>query len=300
MKAVQSPEFSVIIPTYNRPGPLNACLKALATQDVELEFEVIVVDDGGSCDAGLVVEAWRESLDVRLRRRSNGGPAAARNAGAETARGRWLAFTDDDCEASPGWLAAMKRATQENPEALLGGRTLNALTNNPCASASQLIQDSAYMYYNQQAAGASFFAANNMVLPAAGFRELGGFDPSFRTAEDRDLCDRWRASGRILMYVPEAVIRHSREMGLREFWRQHVGYGRGARRFQVAHRKRDATTSTIQPGFYCWLLRAAPRLLRDQPSPLAQAALLGIWQLANTTGFFLEWLKSENRHHEAR
>ena len=44
-----APLFSVIIPTYNRPQPLAACLNALADSTLPASaYEVIVVDDGGA------------------------------------------------------------------------------------------------------------------------------------------------------------------------------------------------------------------------------------------------------------
>jgi len=290
------PTFSVIIPTYNRPLQLGACLAALAKQNLPAGFEVIVVDDGGDYDIDAVIGAWRQRLEVRCLRMANCGPSAARNHGAAAAKGAWLAFTDDDCEAAPEWLAALEAALENSPGALVGGRTVNALENNICAAASQLIQDLAYRYYNSGPAGPSFFAANNLAVPAEDFLRLGGFDSSFRTAEDRDLCDRWRLSGRPLVYAPKAVVRHRRPMRLGEFWRQHVGYGRGARRFQLAHQRRDQSSSTIRPDFYLWALRTLPRLLQDQPKRLRILALLAVWQAANTTGFLLEVLRKESRH----
>ncbi len=297
MKTSAGPlEFSVIVPTFNRPVQLGACLAALAEQNVSARYEVIVVDDGGEADVGSIVDRWKERMEVCCLRVKNGGPAAARNVGAATAKGKWLAFTDDDCVAAPQWLAALKEAFENSPRSLLGGRTVNALENNACAAASQLIQDLAYTYYNSGPDGPSFFAANNMALPAEDFRLLGGFDHSFRTAEDRDLCDRWRLSGRRMAYVPEALIRHHRPMQLVEFWRQHLSYGRGARRFQLAHRRRDHSRSTIRPDFYLWVLRALPCLLRHQPRRLGILGLLAVWQAANLTGFLLEAVRRRDRH----
>src|SRR3990172_8034733 len=197
--------FSVIIPTCNRPVQLGVCLRALAAQDYPKDgFEVVVVDDGGDFPAAAVVRELDLDLDLRLLRQSNQGPGAARNAGAEQARGYCLAFTDDDCLPEPGWLsalAAVQSSSHPHP-VMLGGPVVNALTGSACSSASQLIVDLVYEYYNGDSCQPRFFASNNMALPAASFRALGGFEPSFRTAEDRDLCDRWLQNGHTLLYVP--------------------------------------------------------------------------------------------------
>src|SRR3712207_1403127 len=92
------PFFSVIVPTYERPAQLAACLGALARLDCPAaSFEVIVVDDGSAAAPGRRLDEFRDLLDVRLLTQANAGPAAARNRGASEARGSFLAFTDDDC-----------------------------------------------------------------------------------------------------------------------------------------------------------------------------------------------------------
>ena len=70
--------FSVIIPTYNRAATLNQCLQALAGLGYPRgNFEVVVVDDGGSASLESLLEPWRGSLQLRLLKQENAGPAAA-------------------------------------------------------------------------------------------------------------------------------------------------------------------------------------------------------------------------------
>jgi glycosyltransferase involved in cell wall biosynthesis len=292
----------VIIPTYDRPRPLSACLRALAEQRFSRDrFEVVVVDDGGRESCEQVVAAFRESLRICSLRQRNRGPAAARNAGARTAGGRFLAFTDDDCEPEPEWLASLDGALRCEPGVMVGGRTVNSLPDDPCSRASQFIQDFVYAHYNPDPRGARFFASNNMAMAASGFSAVQGFDAKFRTSEDRDICDRWYRSGRSMIYVPEAVVRHSHRTGLFRYWMQHVGYGRGARRFLVHRNRRDPNSPFIEAEFYRKLLTSLPAVLRSTPRPCLLAFLLFLWQMANVTGFALETvlpLKSANCHRE--
>src|SRR6266498_390709 len=81
------------------------------------------------------------------------------------------------------------------PGTMVGGRTLNALPGNLCSTLSHLVVDAAYACYNADPDNARFFASNNLAVPTRRFLELGGFDPEFTTAEDRDLCARWLESG---------------------------------------------------------------------------------------------------------
>jgi glycosyltransferase involved in cell wall biosynthesis len=85
------PMFSVIIPTYNRPGLLAEAVESVLSQSVD-DLECIVVDDA-SPEPVVAPEDPRVRV---IRRRTNGGEPAARNTGLKTARGRWLAFLDDD------------------------------------------------------------------------------------------------------------------------------------------------------------------------------------------------------------
>src|SRR5205085_898532 len=121
------PRFSVVVPTYERHAQLAACIGALARLDYPRErFEVLIVDDGSARRPREVVEPFRDALDVKLLAQENKGPAAARNLGARHARGEFLAFTDDDCEPEREWLRAFALRFAQEPERVVGGRTVNA------------------------------------------------------------------------------------------------------------------------------------------------------------------------------
>ena len=97
--------FSVVIPTYNRPSQLRECLEALADQDYpRTAFEVIVVDDGSTESLRGIDDLFRAKLPLVFLRQQNAGPASARNTGAQHAKGRYIAFTDDDCVPARDWL----------------------------------------------------------------------------------------------------------------------------------------------------------------------------------------------------
>jgi len=288
------PTFSVIIPAYQRADHLERCLEALVTVCAGRDdCEVIVVDDGSAVPLEDAVLAFSGRLPVRYLQQANAGPGAARNTGAAQARGEYLVFTDDDCLPTPGWLTALYGELAAEPHRLVGGPLRNALTDNPYSAASAAIVELAYAYYNRDWRHARFLATNNLAVPADTFRILGGFDQRFRTAEDRDLCDRWRAAGYPLVYAPDAVVLHAHTLTLRRFWRQHVGYGRGAYRFYRAHAQRTAGESTLDASFYFEVLQTLPRLLAGQPFGRAVGllALLVVWQAANTTGFVSEALQ---------
>lgn len=286
-----APSFSIIIATYSRPTQLAACLESLSRLDYSRDrYEVIVVDDGGDPPAASVVARAPPTLRISQLRQANAGPAAARNLGAASATGNFLAFTDDDCLPQPDWLTAMARALTAYPGCMVGGATVNANVGNLCSATSQLIQDIVYRHYNVDPERARFLASNNLALAAAAFREIGGFDPGFRTAEDRELCDRWLAGGRRLIYYPPARVAHVRHLTLWSFCRQHFGYGMGAGRFHRQRASRHPGGPVADFRFHLdirnWLwgpITAAPP---RQVVPLA--VLIGAWQISNLAGFLWE------------
>lgn len=283
------PDFSVVVPTYERPAQLASCLRALARLDYPRErFEVIIIDDASRARPLELFEQFRGALDLKLLEQTkNRGPAAARNLGARRARGEFLAFTDDDCEPERGWLRAFAARFAEGPARIVGGRTVNALAENPYAETSQLIIEVVYEHFNRDARDARFFASNNFAIQAAGFRDAGGFDETFRTSEDRELCARWRSLGFGMTYEPRAVVLHSHRLTPASLWRQHFGYGRGALRFHSAREAEGDAPFRPDADFYAKLLRAA--LSRAPKMRAAQMAALLLWsQAANAAGFFYE------------
>jgi len=274
----RQPFFSIIVPTYDRPRQLAACLQSLAALDYPRDhFEVIVVDDGSEVPPETLVASFRDKMDVTLLAQSHSGPAAARNLGAARAKGRFLAFTDDDCAPTPGWLQKLATRFAQAPDCAIGGRTLNALPDNPYSTASQLLIDYLYTYYDADPNQARFLTSNNLALPAERFHAVGGFDAGwFRAAaEDRELCDRWLHYGYRMIYAQEVLVYHAHSLTFRTFWRQHINYGRGAFYFHGARARRGHVSLKPEPlGFYLDLLRYPSSQVQDGNAVLLAALLV--------------------------
>jgi GT2 family glycosyltransferase len=288
-------DFSVIVPTFDRPSELAACLGALGQQDYEhAAFEVIVVDDGGRGVLDATMASLPAAISRKLLRQTNAGPAAARNRGAANARGTWLAFTDDDCRPAPGWLSAIARRLGQAPGCAVGGRTLNGATDSYFAEASQAIIEAVYRHYNADPDHARFFAAANLAVPAAAFRSVGGFDEGFRTSEDREFCDRWLHEGGRLLHAPEAIVWHDGgPRTLVHFWKQHFGYGRGARRFRGLAASRSSIPIKLESARFYRRLLCSPMREGINPRSLLVATLAVASQLASACGYWAEGRQAE-------
>src|SRR4051794_18684054 len=110
---------SVVLPTFRRADLLGRCLDALGSQTLAAsEYEVIVADDAADAATRRQVERFAERAPmavVYVPVEGVHGPAAARNAGWRTARADLVAFTDDDTQPEPGWLAAGVEAFGRDP-----------------------------------------------------------------------------------------------------------------------------------------------------------------------------------------
>jgi glycosyltransferase involved in cell wall biosynthesis len=289
------PDYSIIIPTYQRRGQLARCLAAIEKLEFPRErFELLVVDDGSPTPPDDVVRALDRSVQARLVRARHGGPAAARNTGARLARGRHLVFTDDDCAPHRDWLIAIDRWTSTGAAPLiLGGHTVNVLADDIYAIASQGIVDFLYEYYGNRPAERRFFTTNNLVVPRAEFMAMGGFDEGFRlaAAEDRDLCERWRRAGRDLQFAHDVIVDHAHALSFARFNRQHFNYGRGAFDLHRSRARRGQKALTIEPvRFYSELITYPLRQSGGWRG--VELAMLHCWsQVAYAAGYFFERIR---------
>ncbi|MEM6424828.1 MAG: glycosyltransferase [Cyanobacteria bacterium P01_C01_bin.73] len=290
--------FSIVIPTYNRPERLQKCLESIAQLDYPRDrFEVVIVDDGSQTPLQPVIDRFRSDLPLNYIQQSNAGPANARNTGAASATGQYLVFTDDDCQPTSTWLSSLEAAFQACSEALIGGRTINALPGNIFSSASQLLIDYLYEYYNQAHGEPTFFASNNFAMPRGFYQQLGGFDTSFPLAagEDREFCDRWKHHQFPMRYAPNMKILHAHKLSLKSFWRQHFNYGRGAFCFHTVRANRTDESIKVEPiSFYFNLLMYPLKETQSLSSALI-SGLLFLSQVANVAGFFWE-RNTQHRH----
>jgi GT2 family glycosyltransferase len=123
------PEIAVVVPTYGRADRLPGLLDALAAQTLEsARFEVVVVDDCSPDGSFDIAKGLAPTLPYRVQVLStptNRGPAAARNLGWQATTAPLLAFLDDDCTPSAGWLEAGLDALRDQPAAgVIQGRTV--------------------------------------------------------------------------------------------------------------------------------------------------------------------------------
>jgi glycosyltransferase involved in cell wall biosynthesis len=206
------PTFSIVIPSKDRPELLHTCLTSLLQLDFPREnFEIIVVDDFSGVSLTDVCRPFVERLPVQILHHSKSrGPAAARNTGAERARGKYLAFLDDDCAPDPQWLKAYQKGFANSGRKALAGRTLNPEPHVIGAQVWCLVQAFQYDYWQDEGGNLKIAISNNMAVEREAYFDVGGFDASFPVAasEDRDFSWRFNEAGYQIGHVPDAIVWH--------------------------------------------------------------------------------------------
>ena len=210
-----TPAVSVVISVKNRSALLWDCLTGLAAQTLPREqFEVVIIDNMSSEDLGPVFERGRRELGLTIRTArttSDHGPAPARNMGVGMAQAPIIAFTDSDCRADPGWLAAMLPAFDSPDVAFATGPVR--------AKPGQVPRLTSKLTFATEEEHPTFPTANASYRRDL-FLAFGGFDPtlSFRDPLDRatecadtDLAWRLLEAGHARRFVPEAVMYHEIE-----------------------------------------------------------------------------------------
>ena len=99
---MQSPFFSIVIPTYNRANFISKTIQSLLNQTYQ-NFEIIVVDDESTDDTEAVVTSIKDSR-IKYFKKDNAERGAARNYGVKKALGRYINFFDSDDLAYPNHL----------------------------------------------------------------------------------------------------------------------------------------------------------------------------------------------------
>lgn len=293
------PTFSVVIPTRNRPASIVHCLDALANQDFAPEtFEVIVVDDGSETSLNLDTNRWIGRLEIRLIRQDNSGPGGARNRGVQEATGVYLAFTDDDCVPTKSWLSELHSILRDHPNALVGGTTFNGLKDRFFSEVSQSILGFVYEHFNKKCEDAYFFTSNNMGCRRSDFLSIGGFDSTFQIAsEDRELCSRWRQSGRSLFWRKAALVEHRHAQDFYGFVRLHFRYGQGALKYQKSDKTDTPSSLGSESSFHLALPKLILRRLRGESiiRGIGIIAALVLWQVVYLAGYLYEVIRNQIR-----
>ncbi|MEJ7685324.1 MAG: glycosyltransferase [Segetibacter sp.] len=196
--------ISVIVPTYKRPQLLKNCLLNLCNQTFDSkEYEIIIVSDGPDKETEMLVSEFANCQFKNIRFLClpvKKGPAAARNAGWQSAQGILIAFTDDDCLPEKTWLENIWKHYDYEAEIAFTGKVIVPVSQQPTD-----------FELNTKGLETGDFVTANCICTKATLKVIGGFDEAFTAAwrEDSDLEFKLLKHKVPIIKLHDAVVIHS-------------------------------------------------------------------------------------------
>lgn len=186
-----APEFSIIIPTYNRSQILGRAIESVLNQSFT-NFEVLVVDDGSTDQTKEMLAGF---ASLRYIYQSNRGVCAARNRGAVEAKGKWLLFldSDDELENTALEVASCQLFQLEKAQVLIGS--------------FQKVQEQGCLIHRQSAKG-PIALSGTYVIRRDLFLEMGGFDEQLTFSENSELFFRINLKGIAPIIISEMMLKY--------------------------------------------------------------------------------------------
>jgi mycofactocin glycosyltransferase len=234
------PAVSIIIAAHGRPAATRACVESVLALDYPGEsIEIMVVDDASDPPlAGALA-----GLPIRLLRlEHNIGQSAARNLAAAEAVGALLAFIDNDCVASCGWLRELAPYFGDPDIAIVGGRVIAPPPTGAAAAgvaAFEAVRSPLDMGSARGPVGprevVAYLPACNLMVRRDVLLACGGFAADMRVGEDVDLAWRVLRSGGRVHYAAAGTVTHLHRARLGAFLRRRADYGSSEAELQRRH-----------------------------------------------------------------
>jgi GT2 family glycosyltransferase len=198
---------SIIVPVHRGGKSFERCLAAIRAQDVA-PLDVIVVADGAVPeDVGTARRSGARVVELP----HNGGPARARNAGAQLARGEILFFVDADVEMAQGSIARIQQIF-DNDTAPAPAAAIGSYDDKPAGStflAQYKNLQHHYVHQTGRPEASTFWGACGAIRKEV-FQSLGGFDESYSRPciEDIELGYRLRLAGHSIRLCRDLQVKH--------------------------------------------------------------------------------------------
>lgn len=190
-----SAEVTAVITTHVRPLRVCDALESLRAE-THRDVEIVVVDDGGSCDFG---------NDVRIIRGHDLGIGRARNLGLDAARGEFIIFLDDDDVALPHRIARLVATARRTRADLCFGLTRRVIagTSAELPAVPTNITSSGVVTFNDLLACNPH--VNAVLARTASLRAAGGFDADASHFDDWSAWLRMSDRGGVVVAIDDVV-----------------------------------------------------------------------------------------------
>lgn len=307
-----NPSASIVICTRDRPDDLAVCLASLRDQTRQ-PLEVIVVDNASSDDLTREVTLAAGVIYVREDR---AGLDFARNAGVRAARGKIIAFTDDDVRLHPRWLERMLVAFDHPSIMAVTGLVLPAQLD----TAAQVHFETFWSFgrgFRRIDFGQDFRrvdrtrgypaweigAGASMAFRSEVFSRIGGFDERLDVGRagcsgDSEYWHRVLTHGGICRYEPSVVAFHVHRREMKGLASQIFYYMRGHAAALLVQYERSGNSGNLRRVLFTMPLWYARRVVRSLVRGRQQSDLLLKQEIRGFVSGVSFYLRTYRSHHK--
>jgi glycosyltransferase involved in cell wall biosynthesis len=216
-------KVSVVIITRNEEKYIKDLLDSLVTQTV-VPYEIIIVDAESTDNTQPIIRQYMKRYDFVKLFVEKGTRGEGRNFGAYKAKGDIIAFIDADCIANAFWVQGLIEGLKKAD-----------------VVAGQSVRLGYHAFSDLERVGIIHngmdvtYPSCNLAYSTKVFKNINGFDPAFKEAEEVDLNFRAVDSGYKLIYYPQAIVYHRVRETIRGFIKQSFWYGFGRKELTLKH-----------------------------------------------------------------
>lgn len=206
-------DISLVMPTRNRAATLQQTLEVLLSLSPKCRADLVIVDNGSSDTTWQLLTEFtnRSALPVRIVAVDKPGSGRARNVGWHHARGRIVAFTDDDCYPDRAYLDRAIEAMSDPQVGFVGGRILLFDPTDLRITVRDDPDPQTFLPGSRVPVGAIHGA--NLIVRRDSLEAVGGYDDNLGAGtrfggDDIDLVQRLSTAGWRGRYDPGPVVAH--------------------------------------------------------------------------------------------
>jgi glycosyltransferase involved in cell wall biosynthesis len=182
------PQFSVIIPIYNKENFIENTLKSVLQQSFT-DFELILVNDGSTDQSEAKIKAFTDSR-IRYFSKENEGVSTARNMGIAMATTQYLTFIDADDYWYPNFLAEIFSTIQQFPNYKIFSAAIEVETPKKIFPAQYSIPKKSeieIVEYFDASMKTTVICTSCAVFHKSVFEKVGDFDIQIKSGQDTDM-----------------------------------------------------------------------------------------------------------------
>ncbi|MFS4481520.1 glycosyltransferase [Hyunsoonleella sp. 2307UL5-6] len=221
-------QYSFIIPVYNRPDEVYELLSSFKAMDTNLDYEIVIVEDGSTETSQAVIERYTKDLNISYFFKENSGPGDSRNYGMQRAKGNYFIILDSDVIMPNNYLSEVDKSLKTEYVDCFGGPDAAHDSFSDLQKAINFAMTSFIttggIRGHKNAVDKFQPRSFNMGLSKNAFLASKGFG-RIHPGEDPDLSIRLWNLGFKTKLIPNAIVYHKRRISWLKFQQQVRKFG---------------------------------------------------------------------------